>query len=283
MTNVLRSFNVQAHRCFGGEEAANCYEAFEKAANSGIHSIETDVFLSKDDVMYIIHGDSDYGLCEVKVRDDPTAPWHIAIFGELTSDYIDTLTYKKSEGKRICRLTDLLKVFKGTDKILNIEIKEFDPRISSMIVDAFLAEEMLHQLFVSSFYHYHRQHLHKYLKSKDLPHVSFGFLTFNVYHGASEEVLNQTMPGDSITVSHAALRRYISGFPELFRRATEKDLKINIWFDGTKSAALETLENYTFLADLGIHTFITNCPSKALDIHKALCTPEQKLEMAEKP
>lgn len=272
----MRNFYVQAHRCFGGEEAANSYEAFEKAAKSDIHSIETDVFLSKDDIMYIIHGDSDFGTCEVRKLEDPNDPWRTTVVGELNSDELDTLTYKKSEGRKICRLTDLLKVFKGTSKILNIEIKEFDPRISGMIVDAFVEENMLSQLFVSSFYHYHRGHLHKHLESKGLPHVSFGFLTFNVYHGASDEVLNQTMPGDSITISHAALKRYIKGYPELFSRASEREVKVNMWFDGTKTAAIETLENYTNLVDLGIHTIITNCPTKAVEIHKVLCSSEEK-------
>lgn len=265
-----RNLHIQAHRCFGGEAGANTEESLEKALHSGIKSIETDVFLSKDGVMYAIHGDNEFGECQMKERDKPEASWKNLIIGDLTSEIIDSLTYKHSEGHKICRLTDIIDFFKNSDIMINVEIKEFDPKITGMVVDAFEAAGMLNRLFISSFFHYHRKLLHKHLEQKKLPHVSFGFITYSIYHASSDEVLDQTMPGDRLTLSQHGLRLHMGGYPELFRKANEKQLKIGVWFDGTDSGHLETLETYKTLADLGIDTIITNCPTKALQLQKEL-------------
>lgn len=91
MKKRLKKFNVQAHRCFGGEKAANSMEAFIAAVKSGIHSIETDVFLSKDDVLYIIHGDNDYGVCEFRELDNPDDPWQLYTIGDGIDYYIEAI------------------------------------------------------------------------------------------------------------------------------------------------------------------------------------------------
>jgi len=274
MISQARKFNIQAHRCFGSESPANSLEAFENAVKSGIQSIETDVYLSKDDVPYIIHGDTDYSRFECRLLEDPKAPWENHIVGECTSDFIDKVTYRKSEGHKICRLTDLLKVFKGSKTIINMEIKEFDTRVTQIVVDAFEKEDMLDQLFFSSFYYYHKKYLNEYLKERNLPRIKFGFLTFSLTKAASDEIMNLTEPGDAITISHFVLRHSSHIYPELYRKAIERDLKINMWFDGIVSDDKETLESYSELVDMGIDTIITNHPSKAIKIHKQLCLLE---------
>lgn len=176
------------------------------------------------------------------------------------------MTYKHSEEHKVVRLNKIIDTVKNTDIVINVEIKEYDPKVTSMVVDAFQTVGMLGQLFISSFFYYHRKYLKDYLLARQLPNVAFCFLSFSVYQLASEEVMCQTMPGDSITLFQRGLRLHMAGYHDLFRKVTEKGLKFNIWFDGLKSLHLETLENYRYLADLGIDTIITNCLSRALKL-----------------
>lgn len=273
MIKTGKKLNIQAHRCFGSESPANSLEAFKNALKSGIKSLETDVYLSKDNVPYIIHGDTDYSRFECRLLEDPKAPWEHHRVGECTSTFIDTVTYRRSEGHKICRLSELLQVFKGSNTILNIEIKEFDPRITQIVIDAFEKEQMLHQLFFSSFFYYHKKYLKEYLILKKLPRVEFGFLTFSVNKVASEEVLSLTEPGDAITISHFVLKHSLHLYPELYRKAVERGLKLNTWFDGIVSDDRETLESYKELLDLGIDTVITNHPTKAKKLVEQLSLP----------
>lgn len=270
MNSKKHTLNIQAHRIFGNESAANSEQSFTKAIASGIKSIETDVFLSRDGVMISIHGDDENGSCEVRLKDRLDAPWQHLIIGDLTAKEIDGLTYRHSEGHNILRLEQIIDAFKDSDIVINVEIKDFDPKITGMVVDAFNNAGMIDRLFVSSFFHYHRKHLRQYLEMKNLPHVAFGFLSYSIYHLASDEVMMQTMPGDSITVSQAGLRLHIGGYPDLFKKVKDRGLKMNVWFDGLNSATLETLFNYKSLADLGIDTIITNYPSKALEYQKLI-------------
>jgi len=272
MQLAQRRLNVQAHRIFGGESAANSEEAFAKARESGVKSIETDVFLSKDGVMFAIHGDDENGSCEMRRHDTPEGPWNHIIIGDLLAEEIDKLTYRHSEGHKIVRVTQIIEAFRGTDIVINVEIKEYDPKVTTMVVDAFHTAGMLNQLFISSFFHYHRKYLKDYLQVKNLPHVAFGFLSFSIYHLSSEEVMSQTMPGDAVTISQAGLRLHMAGYPELYRKIRERGLKFNVWFDGLKSLHLETLENYKHLVDLGIDTIITNCPTRALRMQEEINT-----------
>lgn len=261
-----RRLNIQAHRIFGGEAAANSEESIAKAIKSGVKSVETDVFLTKDGVMIAIHGDDENGSCELRNIDKPDDLWKHMIIGDLTAEEIEGLTYKHSQGHRIVRLSQIIEAFKDTDIVINVEIKEYDPKITSMVVDAFHVAGMLDRLFVSSFFHYHRKHLREYLQARELPHVPFGFLSYSVYHLASDEVMNQTMKGDSVTISQAGLRLHMAGYPDLYGKLISRQLKLNVWFDGLKSMHIESIDTYKHLFDIGVDTIISNCPTKAMMI-----------------
>lgn len=274
MSSSARPFNLIGHRIFGNEAAPNTMEAVLKAASSQIQGIETDVFLNKDGKLYVIHGDSDFGSVRLRNMRSPESEWENHIIGDCTDEFLQNMCYHKSDGHKILKLSEILPYFKGNGMIINVEIKELDPMVIKALVDEFIAHEMLPQLMMSSFYHYHRKFISDYTSSLDVSDVPFGFLTYSVFEGASDMLLSQTKPGDRITLSNAALRRYIRSFPELFEKTMEKGIKINIWFDGLKTDDIETLEYYQSLIDLGIDSIITNCPTKALAIQKRISTPQ---------
>ena len=262
--------NVQGHRFFGSEEIENTIMAIKAAAASQLKSIETDVLLTKDDKLVICHGDWVIGNAQLRPLNNPDAPYEMKIIGEMTLEELSHYGYQSSQGHAIPTLEDVLDAFKGTDKILNIELKDLDARLSKMVIDAFVARDMLPQLFLSSFMHYHRKVAADYLKEKGLPHVRFGYLTYSIFDGTFDHFYANAHPGDEITVSHASLRRYQVGLPDLLKKSAQHDMKLNIWFDGTSSLKYETLENYRDLFGLGIHTVITNHPSHAMQLNSEL-------------
>ena len=261
---------VQAHRIFGGEEPQNSIKAVERAAASRVDSIETDAWLSKDGKIYIMHGDNSYGECRVRPLNSEESKFELRTIGQLTSEELNSLTYAQIQGGPIPKLEDLLNAFKGTDKILNIEIKELDPKIVPLIIDQFESAGMLEQLFLSSFHHYHRNFALDHCKKKNLKVVPFGFLSYSIYGLASESVLGLTVPGDSLTLSYGAFRLHEHAFRGLSEAARERGLNINLWFDGVSSEDKETEETYRYLYDININTIITNHPSIALELVRSM-------------
>ena len=163
-----------------------------------------------------------------------------------------------------------MKTFKGTDKILNIEIKELDPDVNKIIIDMFAAHQMLPQLFLSSFCHYHRKVAVEYCESKGYPVAPFGFLTYSPYEILKDNFLSLTRPGDKVTLSYGSVMVHMDYMPTVIKQAEEKGVRVNIWFDGVDSKEHETLKTYKKLRDLGIETIITNHPSIALEHNKVL-------------
>ena len=264
---------IQGHRGFGGEVIENTVQAFEAAAKSNLDSIETDVFLTKDDVMVVCHGDFEFGVAHLRpLGSPPETPYEMMCIGLMTAEQLSHFGYRSSNGERIPLVTDLLRIFKGTNKVMNMEIKEFDPRIAPMLIDAFHKEGMLHQLFLSSFYFYHRVYASEHTQKLGLPEVPFGFLTYSVFDALSEPLKNLIKKGDQVTFSHYAMRRYLQAIPQVKEYLTSRGVGFNICFDGTKSEDMETFENFRFLHDLGIHTIITNCPTLALAHNYAIET-----------
>ena len=282
MSTQARRFNVIGHRIFGNEAAPNTMEAVIKAANSQIQGIETDVFLNKDGKLYVIHGDSDFGLVKLRNLKEQEGQWENYIIGDCSDAFLEDMCYHKSDGHKILTLSQILPHFKGNGMTINVEIKELDPAVVKLIVDEFIDHEMLSQLILSSFYHYHRKFLSEYTNSLGVHDVPFGFLTYSVFVSATDCLLSLAQSGDRITLSNAGLRRYIHNFPDLFNKAKQKGMKINIWFDGLKTEDIETLENYQSLIELGIDSIITNCPSKAVDLQSKISNPQtQKSEIYE--
>ena len=63
MDNILANNQtiIESHRGINREIFENTLEAFYRAINYGIESLETDVWLSKDNVLVIYHGFGDKG------------------------------------------------------------------------------------------------------------------------------------------------------------------------------------------------------------------------------
>ncbi|MGG6314502.1 glycerophosphodiester phosphodiesterase [Paenibacillus macerans] len=147
MTDIINF----AHRGAAGYYPENTMLSFAKALELGATGIETDVQMTKDGELVLIHDETlqrtagspewvkDFSLAEIKQRE--AGSWFHA-------DYA---------GERIPTLEELLELVSGTDTIVNIELKTgvvMYPGIEQKVVDAVRRYGISERIVLSSFNHY---------------------------------------------------------------------------------------------------------------------------------
>lgn len=140
-----------AHRGASGYYPENTLIAFEKAIELGCHGIETDVQMTKDGVLVLIHDElvnrttngsglvSDYTYSELSKLDAG------CFFGE---DF---------KNEKIPRLDELLDITKNTSLVLNLELKNSVinyPNMEEKVIDVLYEYGLEDQTIISSFNHY---------------------------------------------------------------------------------------------------------------------------------
>lgn len=125
--------------------------AFSKSLELGATGIETDVQMTKDGIVVILHDESlarttgchqllkDMDYAELKALD--AGSWFDSAF----------------QAERIPSLEQLLELIKHTDTILNIELKNgivLYPEIEHKVIEAVRAFQMSDRVIISSFNHY---------------------------------------------------------------------------------------------------------------------------------
>lgn len=115
MLKHIGKMTVAAHR----GDCYNCYEntmtAFEKAIQAGCDMIETDVHISKDNNLFLMHD------ADVNRTTDGKGK-----IGEMTSEEIEKLNAGDAHSfEKIPLFEELLKLVSEKDIMLNIEIKEY--------------------------------------------------------------------------------------------------------------------------------------------------------------
>lgn len=140
-----------AHRGASGYYPENTMLSFTKALELGATGIETDIQVTKDGHLVLIHDETlqrtggtqewikDLTLAEIKERE---------VGGWLSPEF---------EGEEIPTLQELLELVKGTDIIINLELKTgivMYPEIERKVTDAVRHFELSGQALISSFNHY---------------------------------------------------------------------------------------------------------------------------------
>jgi len=139
---------IWAHRGFSYKAPENTMAAFQKAIECGSEGIETDIHLTRDNVLVITH--------------DP-------VLGRTVEgkEAINQLTWKELKtrdngswfsnafsGERVPRLEDLLDLLESTDLALNLEIKEGPsqyPGLVSQLLALLDRHPMRNKVILSSF------------------------------------------------------------------------------------------------------------------------------------
>lgn len=140
-----------AHRGASGYYPENTMIAFQKAIEMGCDAIETDIHITSDGVLVLIHDDSVDRTTNGKglVKD--------FTFEELRKLDAGSWYDKEYKSEKIPSVEELLKLAKDKNIIINFELKTNqlgNPEVEKKIIDLIKKNKMHDQVILSSFNHY---------------------------------------------------------------------------------------------------------------------------------
>ena len=232
---------IESHRGINREIFENTLEAFIRAINYGIDSIETDVWLSKDNVLVIYHGSGENGQLEGFY--DHNGNITELEWNKLSSYRTIINNLKMPTLKEVIRLTKN-KIF------LNLEIK--DPRVDLLwphLIRLIEKYNYFDQISFSSFYYDYYNKTSEYNKKYNR-NIPFGFL----YHknDTQEFIFNKT--GNSLNVY------YTDATKNVCQKAHENGMAVLVWFDMLDE---ENFDIYKQLFENGVDVICSNEPALA--------------------
>ena len=232
---------IESHRGINREIIENTLESFTRAINYGIESLETDAWLSKDNVLVIFHGYGEQG--EIQGIYD-----HSGNITEINWKHLSS--YKTIIDK--LKMPTLKDVFILTkNKIfLNLEIK--DPRVELFwphLIKLIEKYEYYNQISLSSFFFEYYNKTQEY-NNKYNRNIPFGFL----YHKNNSEEFIFDKKGNSLNVY------WQDATKELCDKAHGNGMAVLVWFDMYE---IENFEIYKQLIDNGVNVICSNEPMLA--------------------
>ena len=232
---------VESHRGINREIFENTLESFARAINYGIDSIETDVWLSKDNVLVIYHGWGEFGQLQNLYDHSGNI---------IETNWKDLSHYKTlADGLNMPTLKDVMELTK--DKIfLNLEIK--DPRVN--LIWPFLVEliekyKYYDQIALSSFFFDYYNKTKEY-NSKFNRNIPFGFL----YHRNNSQEFIVDKRGNCLNVY------WTDATKSLCDRAHKNGMAVLVWFEMLDE---ENFSVYKWLIDNGVNVICSNEPMLA--------------------
>ena len=232
---------IESHRGINREIFENTLEAFSLAINYGIDSIETDVWLSKDNVLVIYHGYGENGQLE----------GFYDHMGNITQKNWKELSKYRTiiNNLKMPTLKDVILLTKN--KIfLNLEIK--DPRVDLLwpkLIKLIEKYNYYDQISISSFFFDYYNKTIEYNKKYN-KNILFGFL----YHKneTKEFLFNKT--GNSLNVY------WTDATKELCDKAHKNGMAVLVWFDMLDE---ENFDVYKTLINNGVNIICSNEPMLA--------------------
>lgn len=140
-----------AHRGAAGHRPENTMASFARALELGATGIETDVQMTRDGKLVLIHDES-------LQRTAGTPEWIKDItLEEARQCEVGSWFHKNYAGESIPTLEELLELVRGTDTIINLELKTgvvLYPGIEQKVIDAVRRFGLAERTIISSFNHY---------------------------------------------------------------------------------------------------------------------------------
>ena len=231
---------IFAHRGFSGKYPENSPLAFRKTAEeTGAGGIASDVHLSKDGQLVIIHDNT------VNRTSNGAGYVKDLTYEELLSLDIGSWKSPAFAGEHIWTLPQLLDFCRESGLLLNLELKNdeiFYPGLEERAIAEIQARKMEDQVFVSSFNHVSME------RFKTLcPDIKTGLL-----YGAPMLAMGHYLARSSADNIHP--RYSVLQFdPELMDLFRDHGLKVNTWTVNQETDMQDML-------DLGVDCIITNYP-----------------------
>lgn len=222
-----------AHRGVSGLEAENTCAAFVAAGNRSYYGIETDVHVTKDHKIAVIHDDRTNRVSAVD-----------RIVEESTLEELQNIPlYNKEQGGyrtdlRIPTLTDYISICKRYDKKAVLELKnQMAPQDISQIVEIIKEQAYLEHVIFISFSWENVAHLRQML-----PHQKIQFLIGKYEDTLVEKLITHRIDLD---IHHAAVTK------ELVDLLHQNGLEINCW-------TVDNPEDANRLISLGVDYITSN-------------------------
>ena len=231
---------IESHAGLNKEVFQNTLKSFSKAIEYNIESLETDVWLTKDKVLVLVHGSLEGDLGEYF---DHSGNVMNLTWNELSKfrTVQDNLTMPK--------LSDALQLIKN--KIfLNLEIK--DPRIDLVfpyIIKEIEKYDFFEQISLSSLYHGYYEKIKEYNKNND-QNIVFGF----VYKRNQSQNFDYSKKGSSLNIY------FKDATKEVCDKAHQNGMAVLAWI---RMKDKEDYNVYKTLADNGVDIICCNDPVSA--------------------
>ena len=228
---------IEAHRGLNKEIFENTFEAFSKSIINNIEALETDVWITKDNIPVLVHAGGLKG--NINQFYD-----HNGNIIELTWDELSTYRTKQ-DNLKIPKLRDLFKLAKNRI-FINLEIK--DPRIDiafPLITDLIEEFDLFDQICLSSFRHKYYYKVLEYNKNNNR-NLIFGHL----YH-IGQTNFKYTRAGSTLNIYWTDVSK------EVCDKAHENGMAVLVYFQ------MKDVENYRIyrkLINYGVDVICSNYP-----------------------
>jgi glycerophosphoryl diester phosphodiesterase len=248
---------VVAHRGGNGLWPENTLLAFREAATLGADVLEMDVHSTKDDVLVVLHDDTvDRTTNEVgAVRDLTLAEVQSLDAGyDWTADGGASHPYR-GKGARIPTLEEVFQAFPG--QRLNIEIKQFDPPITTPLCRMIRKHDMENSVLIASFdpptMADFRNECPDVATSATASEIRWFLrmhtvLLGNLYRGEAEvfEVPSQ-------------LRNFVVVTPDFIEQSHDHNVRVLVW-------TVNGEDEMKRLIDLGVDGILTDYPDRLMSV-----------------
>lgn len=215
-----------AHRGASGHAPENTMVAFEKAIELGCDGIETDVQISKDGVLVLIHDE----------RVDRTTTG---------TGYVKAHTFEELDALGVPALEELLILAKKHGILLNLELKNTIvqyPLLEEKVIHMIMDYGMEKQVILSSFNHY------SMVKCKSIqPTIETGLLYIEPLYETEKYCLNAG--ANAIHPDYRTLNK------EVVAAAHAKGIKVNPYTINEKA-------DIAYMIEIGVDMIISNYPDR---------------------
>ncbi|MBU3188027.1 glycerophosphodiester phosphodiesterase [Clostridium bowmanii] len=233
-----------AHRGASAYYPENTMLSFEKALEMGATGIETDVQLTKDGVLVLIHDEM------VNRTTDGVGLVKDYTYKELSKLDAGSWMGEEFAGAKIPTVEELIYFTLDSDIIINFEIKNgivMYEDIEQKLIDLIYKHKINRRVILSSFNHYSIAKCNK---------ISKGINTGVLYMEGIYKPYNYAK-----TVGARAIHPYVLAINEEVIKETKKHkTQINVF-------TVDEEQKMKFLLDMKVDGIITNCPDK---LHKIM-------------
>lgn len=253
-----RILKIEGHRGYLSEAYENSLEGFHKAFQENLDGIETDLWMTKDNVVIISHGINEEGL---EMMWDPIKKKFVHMI--ITKDIFSNIAHLKYPDKKTSVLTleKLLDDFGYQQKMyLNLEFKDKNLNLIKETIKMIKKKKVTADIQFCSFNQDHIDEVKSVCFQNEVPLIPF-FLNIYEFHkiydpelmeGLIQEKVNVTLGIDLILSERELLKNFVDKLKKQGGRVKSYNLM--------ELDNMETDELFDFMVDFGVEAFCCNRP-----------------------